>query len=85
MSAGLELYHQFTQDKLALLETRTDGYNMLDATVAYRFPHRLGRWTEVYLSGTNLTDELAFSHASFVKRQSPLRGRNIVFGLRNQF
>jgi len=85
LSAGLELYRQFTQDKLALLETRTDGYNMLNATVAYRFPHRLGRWTEVYLSGTNLTDELAFSHASFVKSQSPLRGRNIVFGLRNQF
>ena len=85
LSAGFELYRQFTQDRLAPLETRTDGYNMLNATLAYRFPHGVGRWTEVYLSGTNLTDELAYSHASFVKAQSPLRGRNIVFGLRNQF
>ncbi len=58
---------------------------MINATLAYRFPHGPGRWTELYLSGTNLTDELAYSHASFVKAQSPLRGRNIVFGLRNQF
>jgi len=85
LSAGFEVYRQFTQDRLAPLETRTDGYNMVNATVAYRFPHSPGRWTELYLSGTNLTDELAYSHASFVKAQSPLRGRNIVFGLRNQF
>lgn len=85
LSAGLEVYRQFTQDRLAPLETRTDGYNMVNATLAYRFGHAAGRWTELYLSGTNLTDELAYSHASFVKRQSPLRGRNLVFGLRNQF
>lgn len=85
LSAGLEVYRQFTQDRLAPLETRTDGYTMVNATVAYRFPHSQGRWTELYLSGTNLTDELAYSHASFVKAQSPLRGRNIVLGLRNQF
>ncbi len=85
LSAGFEVYRQFTQDRLGSLETRTDGYNMVNATLAYRFPHAPGRWTELYLSGTNLTDELAFSHASFVKAQSPLRGRNIVFGLRHQF
>jgi len=85
LSAGLEVYRQFTQDRLAPLETRTDGYTMVNATLAYRVPHGQTRWTEVYLSGTNLTDELAYSHASFVKNQSPLRGRNIVFGLRHQF
>ena len=85
LSAGLEVYRNFTQDRLAPRETRTDGYNMVNATMAYRFQHGAGRWSEVYLSGTNLTDELAYSHASFVKAQSPLRGRNIVFGLRNQF
>lgn len=85
LSAGIEVYRQFTQDRLGSLETRTDGYNMVNATLAYRFPHAPGRWTELYLSGTNLTDEQAFSHASFVKAQSPLRGRNIVFGLRHQF
>lgn len=85
LSAGLEVYRNFTQDRLALLETRTDGHNMVNASMAYRYQHGSGRWSEVYLSGTNLTNELAYSHASFVKAQSPLRGRNIVFGLRTQF
>lgn len=85
LSAGLELYRQFTQDRLAPLETRTDGYTMVNASLAYRFPHGAGRWTDIYLSGTNLADALAYSHASFVKHQSPLRGRNLVFGLRHQF
>ena len=85
LSAGFEVYRNFTQDRLALLETRTDGYNMVNTTIAYRFQHGPGRWSEVYLSGTNLTNQLAYSHASFVKAQSPLRGRNLVFGLRNQF
>lgn len=35
---------------------------------------------ELYVRGTNLTNELAFAHASFVKNQSPLRGRSITVG-----
>jgi iron complex outermembrane receptor protein len=40
---------------------------------------------ELYARGTNLTDELAFAHTSFVKNQSPLRGRSIAFGARHTF
>ena len=40
---------------------------------------------EFYVRGTNLLDELAFSHTSFVKEQSPLRGRSIAFGMRHSF
>lgn len=40
---------------------------------------------EFYVRGTNLTDRLAYSHTSFVKNQSPLRGRHVVLGLRHQF
>jgi iron complex outermembrane recepter protein len=39
----------------------------------------------VFVRGTNLTNELAFNHASFIKNASPLRGRNVVVGLRAMF
>lgn len=40
---------------------------------------------ELYVRGTNLLNELAFAHTSFVKDQSPLRGRNIAIGMRHAF
>ena len=85
LSANVEYYHTFKQDKVALYETPTEGYGMLNATIAYRFAIESGSELELYARGTNLTDELAFVHTSFVKNQSPLRGRNVVFGLRHSF
>ncbi|RXZ66192.1 DUF2254 domain-containing protein [Pelagerythrobacter rhizovicinus] len=66
-------------------ETRTNGYNMFNATRCYRLNVGLRKSVELYARGTDLANELAFSHTSFVKDQSPLRGRNIVFGMRHQF
>ena len=40
---------------------------------------------ELYARGTNLLNQLAFAHTSFVKEQSPLRGRNFVLGMRHAF
>jgi iron complex outermembrane receptor protein len=40
---------------------------------------------EFYVRGSNLLNELAFVHTSFVKDQSPLRGRNFVIGMRHAF
>ncbi len=84
-AAGLEYYRTFAQEKVASYETETDGYDMLGATAAYRLDLPSGRAVEVYARGSNLTNELAFVHTSFVKDQSPLRGRNIVFGVRTSF
>lgn len=39
----------------------------------------------IYLRGANLTNELAYSHTSFVKKQSPLRGRSLALGIRYEF
>ena len=47
--------------------------------------HKMKANVVVLLIGTNLTNELAYVHTSFVKNQSPLRGRNVVFGVRHQF
>jgi iron complex outermembrane receptor protein len=85
LSADIEYYHTFAQDKVALYETPTDGYGMLNATFAYRFEIPGGGDLEVYARGTNLTNQLAYVHTSFVKDQSPLRGRSVVLGLRHSF
>ncbi|WP_411818616.1 TonB-dependent receptor domain-containing protein [Hyphococcus sp. DH-69] len=84
-AAGLEFYRTFSKDTVASYETVTDGYNMLNATFAYRLELSSNRTAEVYARTTNLTDELAYVHTSFVKDQSPLRGRSVVFGLRTTF
>lgn len=83
-TANAEYFRVFEQDRIATFETRTPGYDMLNATLSYRVP--LGeRSAELYVRGTNLTNSLAFNHASFIKDASPLRGRNFVFGLRTAF
>lgn len=85
LSADLEVSRTFGQDRIASYETETAGYNIVNATVAYRFDLGGRKSVELYARGTNLTDELAYSHTSFVKNQSPLRGRSIAFGMRHAF
>lgn len=85
LSADLELVRTFGQSRIASYETETVGYHLLNATVAYRIAMGARQSLELYARGTNLTDELAFSHTSFVKNQSPLRGRSIAFGARYGF
>ncbi|PSJ36343.1 hypothetical protein C7I55_26945 [Sphingomonas deserti] len=85
VSGDVEYYHTFAQDEVASYETRTPGYDMLNATLSYRFDLGETKAVELYVRGSNLLDELAFAHTSFVKDQSPLRGRSIVFGMRHVF
>ena len=84
LSADAEYFHAFEQGQVASYEARTPGYDMLNATVSYKLPVGT-RSVELYVRGTNLTNALAFNHASFIKNASPLRGRNIVAGLRAVF
>ena len=83
-SGSLEYVRVFEQDRVAEYETATPGYNMVNATAARDFqvgPTDL----QVYVRGTNLLDELALNHASFISTLAPLRGRNVVLGLRVRF
>lgn len=84
-TADAEYYHVFEQGKVAPYETRTPGYDMVNATIAYKLELGANRSAELFVRGTNLTDQLAFNHASFIKNAAPLRGRNVVFGLRAAF
>lgn len=83
-SVHLEYFRVFEQDKIAAFETATAGYNMANMTVSYDLP--AGRTkTQIFLRGSNLLDELALNHASFLTNAAPLRGRNFVLGLRASF
>jgi iron complex outermembrane receptor protein len=80
----LELYRVQRQDRLADHETETGGYNMLGAGLGYH-----GSFNEadflLYLKGSNLLDEKARQHTSFIKDEVLLPGRNLTVGVRLEF
>lgn len=83
-SAGLDWHLVAPQSANAPGETETDGHTLLSANLAYRLV--TGRVTyDVFVRGTNLTDESARMHTSFLKDIAPLPGRNVALGLRASF
>ncbi|MEN3275681.1 MAG: iron complex outerrane recepter protein [Massilia sp.] len=80
----VELSHVGTQDRVAAFESPTDGYNMLN--IGTHYTTRIGGVpAQIYARINNLTDELAFSHTSFIKEAAPLPGRNVTAGIRFVF
>jgi iron complex outermembrane receptor protein len=67
-----------------MFETTTPGYTFLNASVGYNF-HVGPTLVNVYLRGTNLTNEEARDHLSFLKDVLPLAGRSVLVGLRTTF
>ena len=57
-------------------ETATAGYQMLDTRLTKSFDLSGKSKLKVSLFGKNLLDEAARNHASFVKNEVPLHGRN---------
>lgn len=82
--AEFSVNHYFKQDKVAALETKTNGYTILDANINY-YIDGIGNDLVVYVKGNNLTDEVAKVHSSFLKDVSPLPGRNFSIGVRGSF
>lgn len=72
------------QDRVAAFETPTEGYTLLNATLGYRFFTERAVF-DVLLRGTNLTDEEARNHVSFLKDLVPMPGRDISLSLRTTF
>ena len=69
------------QDDVAEYEGETGGYTMLNLGTHYTT--RIGNLpAQFYARINNLTNELAFSHTSFIKNAAPLPGRNLTAGLR---
>ena len=65
-----------TQNDVGEGETSTAGYQMLDARLTKTFDMNGKSKLKVSLFGKNLLDEVARNHASFVKNEVPLPGRN---------
>ncbi|MCI5064125.1 TonB-dependent receptor [bacterium] len=70
------------QDDVAEFEIPTDSYALLNTEVNVRLPFLENRDLRLFARGTNLTDDEARVHSSFLKDLAPLRGRSFLFGIR---
>ena len=83
-NARLDVLRVQEQDRVAADELPTDGYTMLDLTLAWRLTQ--GRYgMTAFLRGTNLLDEDARNHVSFVKDIAPMGKRGVTLGVRGTF
>jgi iron complex outermembrane receptor protein len=78
--ADIDLIHSFKQDQVARLETSTSAYTLLNFGIGYNLS--LNRVNlDFSLRATNLLDEIARRHTSFLKNRAPLPGRAITLGI----
>ncbi|KFI22563.1 ligand-gated channel [Nitrosococcus oceani] len=82
--AGINLMRVQAQDETAALETETGGYTLLKVYMGYRFALGPVQYA-VFLRGTNLLNEEARRHTSFLKNQAPLPGRSAMVGVNATF
>lgn len=73
-----------SQSRVAPGELPTPGYDMLDFDLDYTLYTGTGTWS-LFMRATNLLDEDARRHASFLKDQVPLAGRSVRVGARLAF
>lgn len=83
-TAELSAVHYFEQDQTAPMETGSDAYTLVDAQLSYDWI-ALGQDLTVYLKASNLTDEEARPHTSFLKNRAPLPARAFAAGIRSRF
>jgi len=84
-SASIEGVFVAAQTDTAGFELPTSAYQLLNATVEAKLPKWQDRELTLYVRGTNLTDEEARIHSSFLKDLAPLRGASVLFGIRAVF
>ncbi|NUS60014.1 MAG: TonB-dependent receptor [Lysobacter sp.] len=83
--ASLNAVRVDAQDRVAAFETTTPGYTLVDAHVAWHMDTKHANAWEIFLDGSNLLDEEARAHTSFLKDVAPLPGRGFSFGVRTFF
>ncbi len=72
------------QDRIAPLETRTDGFTHVNLSLAWK-PLRGSNNVTVMVQANNLLDAGGRRHASFTKDFVPLAGRNLKLSVRTSF
>jgi iron complex outermembrane receptor protein len=76
--------YTFAQNNVSEYESKTDGYMMLNASTTYEINAGPTSST-LYLKATNLLNEEARNHVSFLKDIAPLAGRSIMVGIKSSF
>jgi iron complex outermembrane receptor protein len=85
---GMKFTRSLKQDRVAAhgdhSEDPTAAYSLLNAFASYNvnFGDSVGN---IFVKGNNLTDELAYNHASVLKQFAPLPGRSVEIGLKFDF
>ena len=85
---GMKFTRSLKQDRVAVhddhSEDPTDAFSILNAYASYdvNFGNSVG---QLFVKGSNLTDELAYNHASVLKQFAPLPGRSFEVGLKFDF
>jgi iron complex outermembrane receptor protein len=80
--AGAGAVRYARQDDVADFESETAGYTLVNANLAWHLDTPGGNAWELFVDGSNLLDEEARPHTSFLKDLAPLPGRNISAGVR---
>jgi len=83
-NASVSAMHYFEQDNVAAYETHTEGYTMVDMKAEYQVPMQ-STDLRIALKATNLLDEAARVHTSYLKDQTLLPGRGIDLSVRAYF
>lgn len=83
-SAGADLVAVAEQDDAAPGETSTDGYALLGLHAGYCLSTRTATY-DFFVRASNLTNEEARVHTSFLKDIAPLPGRALTAGVRATF
>lgn len=84
-SANFNLTRVVQQDRVAVLETETPGYTLMNAEMGYHMKLTKSVNYTLFLQGRNLLDSDMRVHTSFLKDIAPLPGRAIVGGIRGSF
>ncbi len=84
ISAYLSWSHYDDQEKTAPMESSTEGYDWVDATLTWHLP-LASTELALFVKAENLTDEEARVHTSFLKDIAPKPGRNFSIGIRGSF
>ncbi len=83
--AEVEWYQVNTQKNIASFEQLTPAYQMLNATVSYEGMTANQETYRLFLRGSNLLDDVAYNHTSFLSNVVPMMGRNLSLGLQVSF
>ena len=80
----LEVIWYDDQDDVSQFETKTEGYTLVNMSMNYVYQSDSLDWT-FFTRLTNITDEEARVHTSFLKDRAPLPSRSLTLGVRATF